>query len=622
MSDNPYIARGPVRDSRMFFGREHEIEEIAAFVRGNQSVSIVGSRKIGKTSLLFRLGQSPQLDDGTLFCYIDCESLGDLTVDNIFGQLAFEINETLQARDLPGEPALTAAIAKPGRMAFENAIRKLNQRNWRIVLALDEFERLSTNPNLNLNFFNALRSAAGRYQLVFLTASAHPLIQLTYSGRSQDILSSPFFNIFAPLFLGLLSPAQAEHLITRPAAAAGRPFPPVTQQHIYELAGGHPLALQIACFHAFNKPTDLDEIERHTQQELEAHFEYYWRNLSPTEQRTLLNLSQLAVSPSTDTEQRMALRNLIQKSLVLRLDNGYRLPSKAWEKFLSVYSATVSQATSHGERLAFGTRLSQYQILENIGRGGMAEVYRARHTRLERIVAVKILTANLAGDREFRNRFEREAQAVAALQHPGIVQVYDFGDSDGIYYMVMEYLAGRDLAYWLRERGTFSLAETTTIIQQVASALDYAHQHGVVHRDIKPSNVMLDPTVGNAGRPVLTDFGIAKIRGSQHATRSGLLGTVDYIAPEQIDSGGEVDHRADIYSLGVMTFQMLTGRLPFENSSAAATLMAHLQQPPPDPRHYLPQLPQPPASAILQAMSKNRAHRFAAASQFAVSLLS
>src|SRR5262249_15422181 len=159
----------------------------------------------------------------------------------------------------------------PTRLAFEAAIRKLNQRGLRVTLILDEFERLSTNPQLDLNFFNALRSIAGRYQFVFLTASARPLIELTYSGRSQEILSSPFFNISAPVFLGLPAKDDAYRLMREPMQRAGAAFEPAVEDFLYDLAGGHPLALQVACFHAFEARGDHGEIERRALRELEAH---------------------------------------------------------------------------------------------------------------------------------------------------------------------------------------------------------------------------------------------------------------------------------------------------------------------------------------------------------------
>ncbi len=275
------------------------------------------------------------------------------------------------------------------------------------------------------------------------------------------------------------------------------------------------------------------------------------------------------------------------------------------------------------------TRFGAYTGLELVGRGGMAEVYKSIHPTLGKPVAIKLLPARLAADPDFRHRFQREAQVVSKLQHPNIVRLFDFGEDAevGTHYMVMEYLAGKDLGAYLREVGRLSLAQALPVIQQIASALDYAHAQGLVHRDIKPSNVMLDTPspISNLQHPlraVLTDFGIAKIRGGHTAvTRTGgVLGTFDYIAPEQIEASANVDGRADVYAFGVLTYEMLSGELPFKHGNIGALLLAHLTQPPPDPRDLAPELSSEAARAIRRAMAKGPDERFATAGEFAAAL--
>lgn len=263
------------------------------------------------------------------------------------------------------------------------------------------------------------------------------------------------------------------------------------------------------------------------------------------------------------------------------------------------------------------THFGEYTNLEAIGRGGMAEVYKARHPTLNRTVAIKVLPPIMAKDPDFRRRFEREARTIATLRHPNIVQLFDFSEAEGMYYMVMEYISGPPLSVYLRETGPLPLTEVKSILVDVAAALDYAHRQGVIHRDIKPSNILLQPVTspdGSRQRPILTDFGIAKIMGGATAlTASSVVGTFDYIAPEQIHDSTEVDARTDIYALGVMTYQMLTGRLPFIVSNTAALLIAHLQQPPPDPRGLRPDLPEKVSSAVLKALEKEPDRRFVSA---------
>ncbi|HLY25279.1 MAG TPA: protein kinase [Aggregatilineales bacterium] len=267
-----------------------------------------------------------------------------------------------------------------------------------------------------------------------------------------------------------------------------------------------------------------------------------------------------------------------------------------------------------------------YDVLDKIGQGGMAEVYKGRHTALDKPVAIKVLPQALIKEGDFRQRFEREARTVGALKHPNIVQVTDFGEASGAPYMVMEYIGGQDLADFLRANGKMSLSQALPVLTEIASALDYAHSQGIVHRDIKASNIMLEPITATSQtekryRAVLMDFGIAKIvGGGTRLTQHNVMGTLDYIAPEQIQAAADVDGRADVYSLGVLTYQMLTGELPFKSANPGALLLAHLQQPPPDPRSVVSDLPDRATKAILRALAKSPADRFPTAGEFVKAL--
>lgn len=265
--------------------------------------------------------------------------------------------------------------------------------------------------------------------------------------------------------------------------------------------------------------------------------------------------------------------------------------------------------TSHTDIIK-QTDFGKYQNLELIGVGGMAKVYRSTHPTLGTPVAIKILPEHLISDNEFQKRFMREAETVSKLEHPNIIRVFDYGEEQGVHYIIMEYLSGKDLSLFLKTGGKLTLDQALPIIRQIATALDYAHSRGFVHRDIKPSNVMLE-TTSPASRVVLTDFGLVKIMNSQTGvTGSGvMLGTMDYIAPEQIQAAAEVDGKADIYSLGIMVYQMLTGELPYKYNNPGALLIAHMTQPPPD----APGLPEHVSFAIKRAMAKSADERFASA---------
>jgi tRNA A-37 threonylcarbamoyl transferase component Bud32 len=279
------------------------------------------------------------------------------------------------------------------------------------------------------------------------------------------------------------------------------------------------------------------------------------------------------------------------------------------------YQKTPAEVRAESETIITGTTLSSYHNLKLIGRGGMAEVYSASSPK-HKPVAIKVLRATLASDEMFRKRFMREADIVSGLEHPNIVRVMDFGDENGAYYIVMELLSGPDLNSLLKEEKQISLPQTVNLLRGVADALDYAHQRGLVHRDIKPSNVMLDSST-IPSRSVLTDFGIAKISDAHtKITNTGMLGTFDYIAPEQIQASAEVDGRADVYALGVMTYQLLTGTLPFERPNTGALLLAHLNAPPPDAREKVRGLSRTASYAIQKAMAKDSNFRFATAGEF------
>ncbi len=288
----------------------------------------------------------------------------------------------------------------------------------------------------------------------------------------------------------------------------------------------------------------------------------------------------------------------------------------------------LRRATGSTPVLAALEALGEYDEITWIGRGGMADVYRARHLRLDRTVAIKVLPAADGGvDLEHVRRFEREARIVAQLRHPNIVQLFDFGQAgDGSWYLVMEYISALDLRGHVTEAGSLPLPRAIPLLQDVASALDHAHRQGVVHRDVKPSNVLLqelDPAVGGRShRAVLTDFGIAKLSAATAMTDHSVMGTLEYIAPEQIRDAADVDHRADLYAFGVMAFFVLTGRRPFERDSAISLMLAHLKQPAPDPRDLVPGLPRRAAKAVMRAMAKDPVLRFGTAAEMVARLAS
>lgn len=262
-----------------------------------------------------------------------------------------------------------------------------------------------------------------------------------------------------------------------------------------------------------------------------------------------------------------------------------------------------------------GRTLGKYRLVEKLGQGGMAQVYKAYQPDLDRYVAIKVLHPHLTGDPDFAARFRREARAIAALEHPNIVRVYDFDTAEGLGFLVMEYLEGENLKQRLYRLGCegkrMDLAQVTEIVSVLTDALDYAHRQGLVHRDVKPSNVLLTAS----GRPVLTDFGIARMVDITTITESGgTLGTPAYMSPEQ-GRGEPGDARSDIYALGAMLYQMCTGQLPFDADTPYAVILKHITAPLPLPRSVCPDLPEAVERVILKAMAKDPDDRFQTAGE-------
>src|SRR5262245_29477527 len=255
--------------------------------------------------------------------------------------------------------------------------------------------------------------------------------------------------------------------------------------------------------------------------------------------------------------------------------------------------ATISKSTTHerspGVDLAFAlnTLDGRYHVVDRIAAGGMGEVYRAHDAVLERPVAIKVLHRNLAGDAGFVERFRREARAAASLNHQNIVAVHDWGSVDGIYYMVMEYVAGRSVRELLHERGVLAPAQAADVLEQTLAALQHAHRQGIVHRDVKPENLM----VTRDGVVKVADFGLARALADAQITEAGTVtGTVQYLAPEQLQ-GEPADPRTDLYALGIVAFELLTGRLPFAGETQMAIAYKHIHDRVPTPSSFNPAVP-------------------------------
>lgn len=260
-----------------------------------------------------------------------------------------------------------------------------------------------------------------------------------------------------------------------------------------------------------------------------------------------------------------------------------------------------------------GSQVGQYVIEEKLGQGGMATVYKARHQRLDRLVAIKVLHPAFKDDESFLRRFTREAQVVARLEHPNIVPVYDFAEFEGHPYLVMRYVDGETLKD-AESRGQLSLTEINRIAQGVAAALDYAHGQGVLHRDVKPSNILLT----KGGGVYMADFGLARMTQAGESTMSQdmIMGTPQYISPEQAKGVKELDGRTDIYSFGIVVYEMLTGQVPFQSDTGYSIIHAQIFDPPPNPSSLNDKISPQMEAVLLQVLSKEPEDRYATAGEF------
>lgn len=259
----------------------------------------------------------------------------------------------------------------------------------------------------------------------------------------------------------------------------------------------------------------------------------------------------------------------------------------------------------------------RYKVLKTIGGGGMANVYLGHDTILDREVAIKVLKLEYANDEEFITRFHREAHSATSLSNPNIVNIYDVGDEDNIYYMVMEYVNGMTLKKYIQLYGPIQVEEAISIMRQVTSAIDHAHENDIVHRDIKPQNILIDPF----GHVKVTDFGIALALSATSLTQTNsVLGSVHYLSPEQA-RGGTANKKSDIYSLGIVLFELLTGQIPFSGQSAVSIALKHLQSNTPSIRQWNKEIPQSIENVVLKATTKDPFYRYDSVDAFEEDLI-
>jgi tRNA A-37 threonylcarbamoyl transferase component Bud32 len=637
---NPFFNRQRITDPAYFYGRARELEALYSAVATRQCRSLVGERKLGKSSLLTHLANPPTLRAHGLdpaqyvFIYTDLEGMANINYDEFWPELLDRLESALPAdqealRRMTREVALSAEVRF---MQVRRLLRRVERAGLTVVLMLDEFESLAANDAFTPAFYGELRSLAGEMGVVYLTASKRSLYDLTF--RHAETLSSPFFNIFSEQRLGLLPDTEAKGLLCHLSALGdGDGISPSDCDFLVDLAGPHPFFLQIAGYYRHLELEDRqatgeiqDRVQHRFEAEAEDHYRYLWSQLSEEEQEAVLD------SAAADSH---ICHRLQSKALLRPSPDGRTVAfSRAFGAFLT-RSAANHEPVRRSERTSqsslTGTTLGSYRVLNVVGQGGMAVVYKGYQPSLDRYVAVKVMSRHLVYDQTFLDRFQREAAGVAQLRHQNLVQMLDFGVQKDLSYMVMEYIDGDTLksrmARCQEEGGRLAMPEVMEVIHDVAAALDYAHAHGIVHRDVKPANVMLRReerlarlTGAAPFTAVLTDFGVARmLEGLQLTGEGATIGTPDYMSPEQA-RGEPAQSASDIYSLGVMLYEMLTGQLPFTADSPVAVLLQHIQADPPPATLVVPELPRALEWVLMQALAKRPQDRFTTAGKMAAAL--
>jgi eukaryotic-like serine/threonine-protein kinase len=667
---NPYLNRVAIRDINQFYGRRKEIARIFSRLGASrpQSVSIVGERRIGKSSLLNYI-YSPvvrgeQLDSVNNYIFI-------------FMDLQQKRYETIEAFFTDFLELIVQAVAEPLPLRGQDfdGVRKvfaeLHRRGRKLIVLLDEFDVITANQAFNLDFFSFLRSAANNYDLAYITSSARELQVLCHADQIAD---SPFFNIFTNIYLRPFTSEETLLLIAEPSRAAGVSLESYSKA-IIDLAGQFPFFLQIACATYVDHLSDgggLDagQIAESFLDEAGVHFRYIWEHFSSPEREVVDAVIHQREIPRMHLHVADALRrngyltsegrlfsrcfataiagsvtgrNLVRATPVVKqkrdyypsdpfIESGPRLAGFDRDSYAIPPTDPALHPQDLGRRwgqvkpeklqqiLQIG-QIGRFELLQVIGEGGMGQVILARDCELTRQVAIKLLKERYASDEQIRRRFLREAQTASILSHPNIATIYEIGEINGIPYIVMEYVRGRTLAALARKH-PLPVAEIVQIGLQVAQALAEAHQAGIVHRDIKSSNILLS----ERGQIKVLDFGLAKAWSlaqpvAAAITEPGMLmGTVTYMSPEQAAGKEALDHRTDIFSLGVVMYEISTGKLPFDGRTYLEIIEAVTKHEPLPPHLVVPNIPEKLSQIIMQMLAKHREDRFATADEVAQAL--
>ena len=636
MAQNPYLNRVAIKDPAQFFGRIREVSKIFSRIGASrpQSISVVGERRIGKSSLLNFINDHEvrrrflDKSDSYAFAFIDLQQKRRLSLTEFFNELFALLGKET------GDDSITRL--EPSFDALRRVLENFRRDGRKLVVLFDEFDAITTNHAFDLEFYSFLRSIANNYDVAYVTSSARDLQELCHT---QLIADSPFFNIFTNVFLRAFTRSEAVELITRPSAEAGVPLAGYSRR-IIEIAGYFPYFLQIACSAYFDHLLENDgklareEVEETFLDEAKGQFRFIWDHLSDSFRRSIRESIE---NGRVEKEHEHIFEDLKRAGYFIQDDRGPRIFSTLFSSVIS-RPRVVTTEMRETDRAAMAVHdgktekvlappliepeghIGRFQIRRSLGAGGMGEIFESYDTELQRTVAIKVLASKHIEDETMKQRFVREARMASQLNHPNIATIHEIGEAAGNPYIVMEYVEGQTLSQRL-EIGPMALNEIMEIGTQSAEALAEAHERGVVHRDIKSSNIMITPR----GKVKVLDFGLAKplpvlsrAQSKTRLTESGvLLGTVSYMSPEQATGRGEVTHLADIFSLGVVLYEMTTGRLPFEGETYFQTIEAIKKRAPSAIKKQRKDAPDALVAIIDRTLKKDPAERYQLASDIA-----
>ncbi len=636
---NPYLNRVAIKDPKQFFGRTREVSKIFSRIGASrpQSISVVGERRIGKSSLLYYINH-PEVRERLLdrsasyaFAFIDLQQKRRLTLTEFFKELF-----ALLAKEI-GDDSLNRL--DPTFDSVRSLLENFRRDSRKLIVLFDEFDAITTNRAFDLEFYSFLRSIANNYDVAYVTSSARDLQELCHT---QLIADSPFFNIFTNVFLRAFTRKEAMDLIVKPSTEAGLSLEGYARR-ITETAGYFPYFLQIACSAYFDHllenegKLDREEVEATFLDEAKGQFRFIWDHMGEGLRRAIRSFNE---DGRVEKEQDHIYQDLKRAGYFIEDDRGPRLFSKLFSSVIS-RPRVITTELRDTDRAVMAVHdgqtekviappliepeghIGRFDIRRSLGAGGMGEIFEAYDTDLQRTVAIKVLASKYVEDDTMKQRFLREARMASQLNHPNIATIYEIGEAAGNPFIVMEYVEGETLSDRL-SYGPVDLSSIIDIGIQTAEALFEAHERGVIHRDIKSSNIMIT----DRGKVKVLDFGLAKPSplaergsGKNRLTESGvLLGTVNYMSPEQATGRGEVTHLSDIFSLGVVLYEVTTGRLPFEGDTYFQTIELISKRGPSAVKKHRKDAPDALIKIIERMLKKNPADRYQTAAEVAKEL--